>query len=134
MSQTKKRLPGLGSSISETMTAEAIIQTGSFPADKAGRFMVDLKEIRATNLSLAGRYKAGNALTWRMMESKREKGGKRGQASYFDRCEQCQVGEQVFAIKKRAEAITNLFYGGKTAPPSLNSQTAEKNPFWADKL
>lgn len=79
-------LPRLGSSISETMTAGAIFHTGSPPADKAGRFMVDLKEIRVTNLPLAGCYKAGNALTWRMMESEREKCGKRGQAPHFDCC------------------------------------------------
>lgn len=78
----------LGSSISETMTAGAIFQTSSPPADKAGRFMVDLKEIRATNRPSAGCYKAGNALTWRMMESKRKKCGYSGQASYFDCCKQ----------------------------------------------
>lgn len=60
------------------MTAGAIFQTGSPPADKAGRFMVDLKEIRATNLPSAGCYKAENALTWRMMARKREKCGERG--------------------------------------------------------
>lgn len=63
----------LASLVSDTVTAGAIFRPFSLssPVDKAGSFMVDLKEIRATNLPLPGCYKAGNALRWRMIEAKR---------------------------------------------------------------